>query len=155
MSKVPTALTSSRRVAFIGRTRAHVGWCVRFQRRGAWSWRSPPASRLWAHSGHGPGHGPSAKQGGLLGLDQMVGGADARVGSGARRKPARAAEIWAGRPFLFIFENWTWASPLAALEPQSKHSSSPPCHNQNRCLTLVNFSNLYRWVNASLRLIRI
>jgi hypothetical protein len=49
---------------------------------------------VWAHSGPGPGHGPPAKQGGLLGLDQMVeAGAGARVRRGARRKPARAAEI--------------------------------------------------------------
>jgi hypothetical protein len=48
----------------------------------------------------GPGHGPSAKQGG--GLDQMVeAGADARVVPGGRRKPARAAEVRARRPTFF------------------------------------------------------
>jgi hypothetical protein len=38
--------TSSRRGAFIGRTGAHGGSDKRFQRQAAWSWRSPPASRL-------------------------------------------------------------------------------------------------------------
>jgi hypothetical protein len=59
---------------------------------------SPPASRVWAHSGPGLGSGPPAKQGGALGLDQMI---EAGAGAGARRKTT-AAGIRAGRPAFFL-----------------------------------------------------
>jgi hypothetical protein len=126
MSKVPAepeeGLTSSRRVAFIGRTKCARGLGRAISAvKGAWLWRL--SGRTTAP---GPGHGPSAKQSGLLDLNQMVeAGAkvepDRRPWANVHRDPARPA----GRLFHFACEIGL-ATAFVALEPGRCRCGSRP-----------------------------
>ena len=77
---------------------------------------------VWAHSGPGPGHGLPAKQGGLLGLDQMV-----EAGAGARGRARREAEgdgpprsgPASGPPFSFCLRIRTGGPPFGRFGTRS------------------------------------